>query len=219
MTGLLLPGSPLPSVVDKIRWFEAVQDGSVEIPPFAVCEVTGAETRSEGNLSIGLVLKVRRPTAANLFGCVINGPSPITTSGSRRGAVTYDSPMLALYDTADTPAYGDSFGTQANLFTLKKGNAGFGIIGGHADGRVLVERTPRVGSFVAQNGGSTISARSGTTAGSGTVTIFRLVGTTLTTTSRTLTVYNMTDNTVAANAYIQCKFDMFGTAWVDVEDC
>lgn len=71
--------------------------------------------------------------------------------------------------------------------------------------------------FVAKTG-SAISAISGSTPGSGTVTVYKLVSGVLETTGVTLTVYNMAGE-VAENAFIQCKTDFNGVPWVDVENC
>lgn len=71
--------------------------------------------------------------------------------------------------------------------------------------------------FVAKTG-SAISAISGSTPGSGTVTVYKLVSGVLETTGVTLTVYNMAGE-VAANTFIQCKTDFNGVAYVDVENC
>lgn len=73
-------------------------------------------------------------------------------------------------------------------------------------------------AFVAKVGESPISAISGDTPGSGTVTIYQLSGSSLASTGRTLTVYNMAGE-VAAEAYIQVKQDAYGEWWIDVENC
>lgn len=73
-------------------------------------------------------------------------------------------------------------------------------------------------AFVARAPAGGISALSGTAPGSAIVTLYRLSGGSLVTTSRTLTVYNMA-GAVASNAYIQVKQDTFGVWWVDTENC
>ena len=93
------------------------------------------------------------------------------------------------------------------------------------DGRKPAERGRRnpfpFCTSLAKNGGSTIAARSGTTVGSGTVTLYKCDDTTLVALTgdySTVTAYNMSGSTVAANAYLQIK--RIGNKWfVDVEDC
>tara|TARA_Y100001963_G_scaffold137972_1_gene202232 strand:+ start:3178 stop:3792 length:615 start_codon:yes stop_codon:yes gene_type:complete len=65
-----------------------------------------------------------------------------------------------------------------------------------------------------------ISGRSGTTAGSGTASIYYLDGSTLTDTSHDLTVYNIADATIASGAWITIKRNANGSNWyVDMEAC
>ena len=68
---------------------------------------------------------------------------------------------------------------------------------------------------------SGITARVGTTPGSGTVTIYEAIGTplVLTTTGEEVTCYNVVTDTVADDTYILMDQDKFGNWWVVVEDC
>lgn len=63
-----------------------------------------------------------------------------------------------------------------------------------------------------------ISARSGTTVGSGTVSVYTLVGTTLTDTGVNETWYNLADAAVTSGAYVQGKV-VGSVVFVDFEDC
>ena len=73
---------------------------------------------------------------------------------------------------------------------------------------------------VAKAGGSGVTARSGTTAGSGTVTIYYIDGGVLTSTSQTVTAYSLSATAVANNAYITIKRCSLDEEWiVDAEDC
>ena len=83
-------------------------------------------------------------------------------------------------------------------------------------------RVPRLsrgasGTRIGQADGA-ISARSGTTVGSGTVSIYTLVGTTLTDTTNNETWYNMSESAVTSGAYVQGKV-VSGVVFVDFEDC
>lgn len=70
----------------------------------------------------------------------------------------------------------------------------------------------------AKTGGGGIASRSGTTLGSGTVTVYQNRKGTLTATSMTVTAYNGSDTAVAATAYIQIVWSdgFWSVFW---EDC
>ena len=65
------------------------------------------------------------------------------------------------------------------------------------------------------NTGSGITARSGTTAGSGTVTICKLVSGTITTTSSTVTAYNLAEVAVPGSCSTTIRKEKFGSFIVD----
>jgi hypothetical protein len=76
--------------------------------------------------------------------------------------------------------------------------------------------------FLAKTGGSAIAARSGTTPGSGTVTLYRINDAgTLESMGVTKTAYNISASTVAADTYIGIELDSTAEQrWiVVVEDC
>lgn len=73
---------------------------------------------------------------------------------------------------------------------------------------------------VAFTDGSGITARSGSTPGSGTVTLYKRNSSgALTSRGYTATCYNAVDVAVGASRYIQYKIDDQGDLWVDVENC
>lgn len=73
---------------------------------------------------------------------------------------------------------------------------------------------------VAKADGSGVTARSGTTAGSGTVAVYYIAAGVLTDTGETLTAYNLSATAVANNAYITIKRCSLDEEWiVDAEDC
>lgn len=70
---------------------------------------------------------------------------------------------------------------------------------------------------IAKNGASIIGGRSGTTMGSGEVTLYSVTGSALVE-SGTVTAYNYTDDSVSANAYLM--LGMVDGYWVVVsQDC
>lgn len=90
---------------------------------------------------------------------------------------------------------------------------------------VLLGQTAQRRMYVAYVGGTAITARSGTTAGSGTVTLKKLNGTTIedyddsSETAITKTVYNWVGSASGTNTYVIVEQDSFGTWWLVGEDC
>jgi hypothetical protein len=67
---------------------------------------------------------------------------------------------------------------------------------------------------------STITARSGTTLGSGTATLYDCSGGTLTATSISETVYNLSTTSIATSRYIMIQREYITGLWLVVyEDC
>ena len=88
------------------------------------------------------------------------------------------------------------------------------------DFRSGVWMTGEMQTAVAKAGGSGVTARSGTTAGSGTVSIYYIASGVLTDTGETVTAYSMSATAVANNAYITIKRCSLDEEWiVDAEDC
>jgi len=88
------------------------------------------------------------------------------------------------------------------------------------DFRSGVWMTGEMQTAVAKAGASGVTARSGTTAGSGTVSIYSIVAGVLTDTGETVTAYSMSSTVVANNAYITIKRCSLDEEWiVDAEDC
>lgn len=107
------------------RWLPCKNVGSYDIPPHGVVEITGST-----NPETGAVLhSVTRPTAANLSPVLVAVNGPTTIPAGKYGAVTQDWPVFALYNTANSPVVGDTWGSAANAFTLSKGNSGFVVVG------------------------------------------------------------------------------------------
>ena len=79
--------------------------------------------------------------------------------------------------------------------------------------------------YIGETDGSGITARSGTTAGSGTVTVYSLVGATITVQQDadgndvTETCRNLSSDSVGATSYVMMLRDFKGTFWCIWEDC
>lgn len=127
------------------RWIPIKNTGSQVIPPWGVCEIEDTATANGA-----FFYKAKRPTADSLARVVVNGPMEVPVNGFGRG--THDWPTVALYDTGDSPAVGDSYGTQTDKFTLKEDNTGFLIVGSSI-GSGTQSRVPVIGlSFTASGG-------------------------------------------------------------------
>jgi len=88
------------------------------------------------------------------------------------------------------------------------------------DFRSGIWMTGEMQTAVAKAGASGVTARSGTTAGSGDVSIYSIVDGVLTDLEETVTVYSMSSTAVANNAYITIKRCSLDEEWiVDAEDC
>lgn len=94
------------------------------------------------------------------------------------------------------------------------------LIGGndreYVEGRVRGGGGGASDSKIFLTDGSGITARSGTTVGSGTCTEFKLVSTTLTTNTNTVTVVNIWPFAIPANTYLLAVRERLSKAWVAV---
>ena len=123
---------------------------------------------------------------------------------------TYEAVLDAAGDPVEVDVY------NASLVPIPVGS----YIRISRDFRSGVWMTGEMQTAVAKAGASGVTARSGTTAGSGTVTIYYIDGGVLTSTSQTVTAYSLSATAVANNAYITIKRCSLDEEWiVDAEDC
>lgn len=118
--------------VEAIRWHPFLNNSGETVPAWAVLRVESLDGET------GLYT-LRKPNADSQLNVVFNGPTDVPTGGY--GACTRDYPATVLYDAADgTPAADQEWGAGNGSFKLRKGKAGFRIIGGvvAADTRVEV---------------------------------------------------------------------------------
>lgn len=143
-------------------------DTSEDIPAYAVLRATGYEEFGDRN-----VLTVEKPDS---YGSqhlhFVNGMLKVPPDGY---GVCYNpsEPWWALYDDADTPAFGETWGPVDGSWELKKHVGGFRVVGGAIGGiestsRVLVVRAP----MLIFRGKITADITIGTT---GTVTVWHMV--------------------------------------------
>lgn len=115
------------------RWL-AARNGTTapneRIPGYGAVRVVSVDNTT------GLVT-VAKPDADNQKVYLV-GPADIAQAGD--GLLTRDWPAWVLYESADgTPAPGQEWGVASGGYKLRSGKTGYRIVGGAAEGRVLVE--------------------------------------------------------------------------------
>lgn len=122
---------------DNRVWFRAKANNSAvgNAPAYGVVKIVDTVLADDGLP----YLAFEKPDADNLTGCALVRHNEI--ENGKYGQVTYE-PWWALYNNAETPAYDEEWGTEANTWKLKQGNTGFRVLGATdtTKGRVLVER-------------------------------------------------------------------------------
>ncbi len=109
-----------------IRWLEVYNAGNEDIPPCAVCRVTGVDSDTG-------IITVDKPNGDSLREIIIAGPQFIRAGEYGQGHRADPCPAV-LYETADgTPAAGEDWGTKADSWKIHKGRTGFRALGKSAD--------------------------------------------------------------------------------------
>jgi len=112
-------------------------------------------------------------------------------------------------------------GNAAALDLLKRTRVGYGLAQELVGGIITIRVTEYVGPQwqIAKTGGSGVTARSGTTSGSGTVRIWNSDDGTLTDSDEDLDVRNLATTAVANNKYIKICRNRSGDWYVFWEEC
>jgi hypothetical protein len=100
-------------------------DSGEAVPAHAVMRVTGMATVERKNL---FTISKPNTTFGRLY--LVNGPTGVAIGKRGWGTWLWHADHV-LYDTANTPAYGESWGPQNNTWTIKKNHVGFLIAGGN----------------------------------------------------------------------------------------
>lgn len=125
------------------RWVELYNAGAYEVPAFGVCEIVGGSRPENINAAQAggrTVLNVTRPTEDSPAAVCLNGPIPLPAGAYGFG--TLDYPAYALYDDANAPVAGETWGAASGTFELTKDKSGFVILGDAANGIVRIDRAP-----------------------------------------------------------------------------
>lgn len=110
------------------RWIAVTNVSGEEIPAFAPMRITGIDLTNE--------VKVDKPNAEGMPQVLINGQTPIPVDGV--GQATYTFPAYVLHDAVDgSPVAGESWGTAAGEWKLRKHKAGFFACGTSSGDRPL----------------------------------------------------------------------------------
>jgi hypothetical protein len=199
--------------IDRIHWCNCVNGGGETIPAFGAVRV--ASVADDGTLS------VEKPDTdgQDVF---FNGESDIPAGGY--GVCTRDWPAYALYESGDgSPGSGDKWGAGAGSWKLRKGKAGFRVLGGATGSRVQVRGAASSAdtvNYVAQTPGGGIPALSGTTPGSASCGIYHLVSGSLSVLNDannnpiTETVYSLLPIAIPGGTWITIHQDADGDWWI-----
>src|SRR5688500_15942732 len=103
-------------------WVRIRNQANEDIPPFAVLRIAGA-TQSEGEI----VYTVAKPNTTFYRWYLVNGPVALPYGADHAdGWGTFlTAGGYVLYDSADTPSLGESWGPQNGSWELKKYRYGF----------------------------------------------------------------------------------------------
>jgi len=202
--------SPSVASGNSQNWIRCKNDSGETIPAYSVVGVTTGATLDG---SYHLYAKKPSTTFYESYGFTC---SVASTSSDKVGVIFETG--LVKYDTG-TPTVGQGYGVKPGQFTVSLNYPGSWVCLGIVDStlKIMRARYSPITSLIGKASGS-ITARAGTTPGTGTMDIWANVANVLTNTTLTATCKNLSATAVAASAYIQAKF-IGGEFWVDFEDC
>lgn len=210
----------LPEGIDTGRrssdqWVPFINASSATIPERAIMAVIGSTFDDQTNTQF---LKVNKPSTTFYRQYAVNGALESTAEGS--GLCAVSGPVQVLYDSSSSPAIGDGYGPKPGSWAVFKGYPQTTTILGTVDTTTGIAHAVMGGpisSLVGKTDAS-IAAIATNAPGSGAVSIYALVSSTLTDTNQNVTAYNMTATAVSSGVYVQLKY-IDGVPWVDVESC
>lgn len=143
-------------------------ESSEQVPTGGVMRITGADSTQGG------FLKIAKPNATFQRLYLVNIGDAINAGKFGEGSYLTSPDFsfeknLVLYDTGNTPAYGESWGPQDGTWTIKKYRYGFTIQGGNT-GTGAASRTIAIQQVVNEFWGQTDAAIS--KGSSGTVSVY-----------------------------------------------
>lgn len=110
----------------QLSYVRFINNSGESIPAWGVMRITGATVESSG----ARLLTVAKPNTTLQRYYLVNSGDTCASSSTGVGTFLHHAGTV-LYDTANTPAYGETWGPQSATWTIKKGNTGFVILGGN----------------------------------------------------------------------------------------
>jgi hypothetical protein len=172
------------------------------VPAWGLMRITG---RVAATSTVGGYLTTDKPDSTYRWLYLVNGPSDVVAAGYGYGTFLTD-PFLdsedfahVLYDTGNTPAYGEEWGPKDDSWLIWQHRPGFFIFGGPtgsgSTARVSAMQM-QPGEILVFNAGSSIAA-----AGTGTATLYGGTSGSEATLGLTVTVRNLTSSAWGASKY------------------
>lgn len=107
------------------------------IPAFGVCRQAGQFQFSNGRRAITIQdVNIPPPSTGHCW-LIVNGSAPLAPGAAGKGRLCVERPRGWVAYTGSTPALGELWGITDGGLTIEKDGAGFEIIGGATNGRVL----------------------------------------------------------------------------------
>lgn len=193
-----------------VHW---LNDSGEEIPDASIAVIDSYDVTTD-NFPLA---KLKKPYATFRNQLIITGPGPVEDDAV--GFFPAGGLYRVRYDSG-TPAFGEGWGPKPGQWTISKGFPGC-VIEGILDATnkiALVSLLSPIVTLLGKASGS-ITARSGTTVGTGSMEIWYNNAGTLTDAGFSdITVKNLSASAVTSGGYIQAKW--IGSDWfVDFEDC
>ena len=204
MAGLF---SSHPTFENQIRWKPYYNDSSETVPAYGVIKVTDSTSKFGQSVLTG-----DKPDATDSRLYAINHRFDI--GAGKYGRCAYDTPVKALYDTADgTPANNELWGPESGSWKLVKYATGFQILGGvNTDySTVMVQAIPAPARWHWAKLDGTLSA-----GGSATASIWNWNGSALVDSGNNVTVYDWllgTGETIASGKKIKIDLHLESQRW------
>jgi hypothetical protein len=192
---------------DSNVWQEFRNDNAGTVPAFGIMRTTGIVVVEAGRV----VLTTDQPNAYGDTGfCMINGP--VDVDAGKYGTCARFGTLPCLYDSAQTPAFGEMWGPKNGSWKLTEGYGGWLARGAPTN------TTKTLGLFAA-NPMRVIRGKLASdlnTLSSANLTIWAYIGGSDTNTTETISVYNGSSCTVKGSQYVWCTYDPSGYSppWV-----
>jgi len=108
---------------NKPRWSLARNIDPLAVPPYGIVKITDTEEDGDGIRRF----VVEQPDGSGPY-AIANRQGMPNNSEHGLGGVTFDEPIEAAFDDAETPAVGDEWGPATNSFLLTKGGSGYDVL-------------------------------------------------------------------------------------------